>query len=891
MSGFTSLNGRSLPFTDNRSPNVVTDYPVAFNIDEIITSKTLTLKRTIEILDVIKPEIANCRLIIDVSSISGVIISWDTLPAGVVINDTNGVYTVQGINSAAIWDAIKEPTITIPDSFDGSFIYTVSINYYNGTSTKTINWQVGTFIPFTLFSCVATLDGTNSITRDLIPTTLGAQFTQYTFIEDIQFTQNRFVLTADVDVILTDEYLSFTDPLYYDPLTLTDISSFAPRVNNVNDSFFVEHQLEIFVEKNYTPQYNLDSKFKLKVNASRNTIIQSFVPENRPTYLIDFSFNNRFDIDVKTNDWIRPFDSISTIDGGFSSFTNQTLTATHSGQFSRFINNYSKFVTIEYDSFANEYLVKEYTYPEKTLTASISLPFTSAATIDINDVGQMYYAEPFTDTIKLYDRSASTWTLTSTANFTNANAIAASSNNRFLITDEENAYICTWSNYSPGSITTLATISRPVGVIYWGGENVDSIYKSKGVRISSNGTRFFIQGFRVGDTTKIYRYSLTNFSPSNLTLLNTLNNTAANVSTNSSMSLVGSNKVVINESGQGVQSFDKTIKAISDDGTMIVTNGATTTSSYIFTGNSTSGWSITDNVVDFGDYFAINSDNTRLLDDYNYAQEVGGYGTEFIDLDKKLIMTGNKARINSMLDGLKLTATNISREDILNYKLISPSVTYTRRQDYRPASAPIRLTAPFVLNSNISLTYDNNISISSLFNMTTVGDQNVFENQITLNASSSLIADVSFESSYFVNYNSFTRTISDTSTAIFSGLYNDLATIDKPKATAAFGSYYNCKVTLLNANGIILSNSAETITGTSIWISDTTSEALEFYNEEFQFAPFNNRMSNVKISQQSGSLGNYQLRYEIFRYDTLTPTNLETSGTLIKDVTVTLTLV
>lgn len=148
MQSFSSLNSQGLVFfTDERTPGIKTDVPRAFDIDFTETTKTFAVYQEINISEVIRPEIADVRYKINVSDVSAITVSWDTIPAGCTVTQIGSIWTIDGIDSADIWEQVKDPTITVNEDFFGNVSYSAAIVYNNGTQDIEIEWDVGLYLP------------------------------------------------------------------------------------------------------------------------------------------------------------------------------------------------------------------------------------------------------------------------------------------------------------------------------------------------------------------------------------------------------------------------------------------------------------------------------------------------------------------------------------------------------------------------------------------------------------------------------------------------------------------------------------------------------------------------------------------------------------------------
>ena len=144
MNSLLELNGYANNLTtyiDNRPAGITFDRFNATNqVVTINQHDTHQVYPGIEIVEVIKPAESTPTYTVNVSSITGATVSWPTVPFGcTVTNPSTGVYRISGVNSRAIWDIVKRPTVSIPPSLVGLVTYTGTITY-NSTSTKT--WSV-----------------------------------------------------------------------------------------------------------------------------------------------------------------------------------------------------------------------------------------------------------------------------------------------------------------------------------------------------------------------------------------------------------------------------------------------------------------------------------------------------------------------------------------------------------------------------------------------------------------------------------------------------------------------------------------------------------------------------------------------------------------------------
>ena len=149
MNSLHTLNGRgeeSVSYTDNRPDGPIFSRSTA-------SDRTKTIEQNddhgavygINVLDIVNPSAVNMYYEIDVSSLSGTTVTWNTIPSGCVVsNPSTGVYKITGINSGAIWKTVRSPVVDIPDSFIGTFTYTGTLYYTNTITgvTETQSWTV-----------------------------------------------------------------------------------------------------------------------------------------------------------------------------------------------------------------------------------------------------------------------------------------------------------------------------------------------------------------------------------------------------------------------------------------------------------------------------------------------------------------------------------------------------------------------------------------------------------------------------------------------------------------------------------------------------------------------------------------------------------------------------
>lgn len=208
MSSLTELNNYSnetIAFVDNRPADVKLTYPTARNVPNFVAeSSSFPVERKVDIEEIINPQgTLNLTFSVDLSSVPGATLTWDTLFTGSITTQVNQVYSVRAIDSIADWDLVKAPTITLPDTFQGSFEYTCSLTYLAASGLTTKSWTVGSFVPvsnliaqFTQTTSPIMFKGVGPIELNSGFTLLGGGFELD--IAEAVFT-STFNITSDVD--------------------------------------------------------------------------------------------------------------------------------------------------------------------------------------------------------------------------------------------------------------------------------------------------------------------------------------------------------------------------------------------------------------------------------------------------------------------------------------------------------------------------------------------------------------------------------------------------------------------------------------------------------------------------------------------------------------------
>ena len=162
MGSLTDLNTYStntFTVTDDRDPGPKFNLPAVFDLDFTESSVSFTVERQgVEVREIIRPSEADLYFVIDASGFPTVTVSLPSVPAGVTVTNPGGanVWFIGPINDVATWDLVKDPTITLPNEFNGNFFYNVQWRWQNRSGvTEFINYQVGLFIPIAALDVTA----------------------------------------------------------------------------------------------------------------------------------------------------------------------------------------------------------------------------------------------------------------------------------------------------------------------------------------------------------------------------------------------------------------------------------------------------------------------------------------------------------------------------------------------------------------------------------------------------------------------------------------------------------------------------------------------------------------------------------------------------------------
>lgn len=147
MNTIEDLNGAGavqFEYTDNRNSGVVFDRatPTTQTFTYLQGDNHIANPGT-NVIDIIRPTEADLNYIFSVSEPTNVTIVWPTMPTGVtIVNTSPGVYRLFGFTTAPQWQAIKNPTLVLDTGFTGSYTYTGTFEYNNGTVVSFTNTDV-----------------------------------------------------------------------------------------------------------------------------------------------------------------------------------------------------------------------------------------------------------------------------------------------------------------------------------------------------------------------------------------------------------------------------------------------------------------------------------------------------------------------------------------------------------------------------------------------------------------------------------------------------------------------------------------------------------------------------------------------------------------------------
>lgn len=267
--GLADLNTYSeeqIVFTDNRDATVLFLLPQPADLDRTENSLVFNINNPYKIDEIIRPDDCLPTLSVDVSGLSGTTVTWSTIPAGSTVTESNDVYTIDNIIDVDTYDVVKTPTITVPNDFQGTFVYTVSVNYITSSGVESYSWQVNTDIPVAQLSS-ATAFIANAMKLKSLESSLASEFIMPSVDLAIEMLPATFNATASLtstailrkNVGIAPMLPEFT--LTATPTEITPYSNFAAtlyRKNAYDVSFpntsepWLSYQLDESVLPNYT---------------------------------------------------------------------------------------------------------------------------------------------------------------------------------------------------------------------------------------------------------------------------------------------------------------------------------------------------------------------------------------------------------------------------------------------------------------------------------------------------------------------------------------------------------------------------------------------------------------------------------------------------------------
>ena len=151
MGSLTDLNSyanETLDITDQRAPGPLFSIPAPS--DQELTAESTQIDiitGLFDLVDIVRPDVAQLQLELDLSAVQGVTVNWDNVFSGDSVTNINGVFTYSNIDTVEEWNSIKNSVIVLPEDFQGSFFYTVKFIWQGAEQELSVEWQVGTYVP------------------------------------------------------------------------------------------------------------------------------------------------------------------------------------------------------------------------------------------------------------------------------------------------------------------------------------------------------------------------------------------------------------------------------------------------------------------------------------------------------------------------------------------------------------------------------------------------------------------------------------------------------------------------------------------------------------------------------------------------------------------------
>ncbi len=149
MNSLEDLNNSSnlaFEFDDQRPATIIFDRNDGTNLVlDALEGQDFTMPVGIEILEVINyADITPVYKITFPVALSDSEVIWNTIPSGCTVTQpTSQSYQIDNVNSKAIWDIVRAPTISLPDDYSGTFVYIAEIIWGTGLNKR---WEITTTV-------------------------------------------------------------------------------------------------------------------------------------------------------------------------------------------------------------------------------------------------------------------------------------------------------------------------------------------------------------------------------------------------------------------------------------------------------------------------------------------------------------------------------------------------------------------------------------------------------------------------------------------------------------------------------------------------------------------------------------------------------------------------
>jgi hypothetical protein len=180
---------------------------------------------------------------IDVSDCPGATVSWPTIPSGCIVsNPSAGVYSINGITDASVWTTIRSPNVTLSNSFVGSFTYTATVYWNNGSESN--GWSV-------LTTVATDVDLLTAVTGFNFYSGRTYNVTGYPQINDQGSQDPNYTVTITPSVVGAVNTMSCTNGTFNNSTKVLTISGTKAQVNTGLSS------ISLTVAGNQTGNFNL----------------------------------------------------------------------------------------------------------------------------------------------------------------------------------------------------------------------------------------------------------------------------------------------------------------------------------------------------------------------------------------------------------------------------------------------------------------------------------------------------------------------------------------------------------------------------------------------------------------------------------------------------------